>query len=112
MRLFVGTAKLSKGSRLKEPLRLSDINDKLKNGQFLFHMMLTEQTRHTCSFLSVLSASLSLFLPLSPAEPSGPARELSTGDFIPAVICASISSKLLQSREECAQEEFDKKNWT
>lgn len=58
----------------------------------------------TCSSLSVfsiwLNASLSLFLPLSPAEPSGPAREPSTGVFIPAVICASISSKLLQNKAE------------
>lgn len=64
----------------------------------------TKEICLTCSSLSVfsiwLSASLSLFLPLSPAEPSGPAREPSTGVFIPAVICASISSKLLQNKAE------------
>lgn len=52
----------------------------------------------TCSSLSALCVRL--FLPLSPAEPSGPGRELSTGVFIPAVIWASISSKLLHRETE------------
>lgn len=72
-------------------------------------VILYKGIRLTCSSLSVLcvrlSASLSLFLPLSPAEPSRPGRELSTGVFIPAVIWASISSKLLPSERKRGERE-------
>lgn len=68
--------------------------------QLLTEFSLHPERRLTCSGLSTLriwlSAPLSLFAPLSPAEPSGPGRQLSTGVFIPAVIWASISSKLLR----------------
>lgn len=76
----------------------------MKSERCSWSLILYSSIRLTCSSLSVLCvrlrASLSLFLPLSPAEPSGPGQELSTGVFIPAVIWASISSKLLHRDRE------------